>query len=129
MLDEIFLSLFAVTFLVALIAFSAYGYLLSLLLKNGSRNIRPDSLTGFIVFLWKLLVYYVQRSMAGFFGMSKGQDLEFIKTMDVEIKNVESEKKRMLSAYRLFSSAYILFFVLLICLFIVFLYMVLGPVI
>jgi hypothetical protein len=129
MLDELLLSLFAVTFFVALIAFSAYGYLLYSILKKGSSNLRPDSYLEFVVFLWKLLIYYVQRSMKGFFDVSLGEDLDFLSSIDGEIKNVESKQKRMLIAYRLFSTAYILFFILLICLFIVFLYMVLGPVI
>jgi uncharacterized membrane protein len=127
MLSEIFLSLFAVTFFVALIAFSAYGYMLFVLLKNGSENLRPGSPLEFIVFLWKLMIYYVRRAMEGFFDLKKGRDLDFVKRFDGEIRNVESERKRMLSAYRLFSTAYILFFILLLCLFVVFIYLVIGP--
>jgi hypothetical protein len=127
MLNEIFLSLFAVTFLVAVVAFSAYGYLLFTLLKHRSEKFRPDSIPEFIDFLWKLLIYYIQRALSGFFDIKVGQNLDFIKMYDGEIKDVESNSERMISAYRLFSTAYILFFILIVCLILVFIYMVAGP--
>jgi uncharacterized protein with PQ loop repeat len=127
MLNEIFLSLFAVTFLVAVVAFSAYGYLLFTLLKHRSEKLRPNSTLEFITFLWKLLIYYIQRALSGFFDIKVGQKLDFIKTYDGEIKDAESNRGRMISAYRLFSTAYILFFILIVCLILVFIYMVAGP--
>jgi hypothetical protein len=115
MLNEIFLSLFAVTFLVAVVAFSAYGFLLYTLLKHRSEKFKTETVIDFLKFLWKLLVYYIRRALSGFFDIRVGQDLNFINTYDAEIKDAESNRERMISAYRLFSTAYILFFILLIC--------------
>lgn len=127
MIDEIFLSLFAVTFLVALIAFSAYGYLLVTLLKNHSEKFRPGNFIEFIGFLWQLMFYYIYRALSGFFGIEGGQELKIVKNYEGEIKDAELEQNKLLKAYRLFSTAYILFFILLICLMVVLLYMIVGP--
>lgn len=127
MIDEIFLSLFAITFLVALISFSAYGYLLVTLLKNHSAKFRPDNFIEFIVFLWQLMLYYIYRALSGFFGIEGGQELKIVKNYEGEIKDAELEQNKLVKAYRLFSSAYILFFILLICLMVVLLYMIVGP--
>jgi hypothetical protein len=129
MLSEIFLSLFAVTFLVAVIAFSAYGYLLFTLLKHRSDSFQTNSVGEFLIFLWKLLFYYIHRAFTGFFGVERGQDYPFLESYHGEIKNAESDTERLLTAYRIFSSAYILFFILLICLILVVIYMIAGPVI
>lgn len=127
MLDEIFLSLFAVTFLVAVIAFSAYGYMLFTLLKHQSEKFKTETVLDFLIFLWKLMIYYVQRALSGFFGIERGMDSNFINKFDGKIKDAETNQQLMLTAYKIFSSAYILFFILFICLMIVFLYMVAGP--
>jgi len=126
MLDEIFLSLFAVTFIVALVAFSAYGFLLYTLLKHRSGKFQTETAIDYLIFLWKLMIYYVQRALSGFFGIERGVGSEFNNRFDGEIKDAESNRQRMLTAYRIFSSAYILFFILLICLVIVFIYMIAG---
>jgi len=127
MLDEIFLSLFAVTFFVALVAFSAYGFLLYTLLKHKSEKFQTETVLDFFVFLWKLMVYYVQRVFSGFFGIEKERNSDFTTRFDGEIKDAESNRQRMYTAYRIFSSAYILFFILFLCLMVVFFYMVVGP--
>jgi len=110
MLNEIFLSLFAVTFFVAVVSFSAYGFLLYTLLKHRSEKFQTESVLDFFVFLWKLMIYYVQRALSGFFGIERVVDSEFTNRLDGEIKDAESNRQRMLTAYRIFSSAYILFF-------------------
>jgi hypothetical protein len=129
MLDEIFLSLFAVTFLVAVIAFSAYGFMLYALLKHRSESFQTNSIGEFLMFLWKLMFYYIHRAFTGFFGIERGQDYPFLENYDGEVKNAEADTERLLTAYRIFSSAYILFFILLICLMLVVIYMIAGPVI
>jgi len=126
MLNEIFLSLFVVTFLVAVVAFSAYGFLLYTLLKHRSEKFRTESILDFFLFLWKLMIYYVQRALSGFFGIERIRNSDFTNRFDGEIKDAESNRQRMLTAYQIFSSAYILFFILFICLVIVFIYMVAG---
>lgn len=126
MIDEIFLSLFAVTFIVALVAFGAYGYLLVNLLRHHSEKYNPTTPWEFLRFLWQLLIFYVHRSMSGFLGIRKGESLPFIETHNREIRRAESEHKKLINIYRVFSSAYILFFFLLICLFITLLYMIAG---
>lgn len=128
MLTEIFLVLFAVTFFVAFISFSAYGYLLFTLLKHRSDSFKTESIGDFIAFLWKLLLYYINRAVSGFFDIQIIKDKDFLKVYHGEITDEESTRDRMVSAYKLFSATYILFFILLICLFLVFLYLVSGPV-
>lgn len=127
MIGEIFLSLFVITFVVALIAFAAYGYLLITLLKNHSKKFRPENLIEFIGFLWQLILYYIHKALPGFFEIERSREMKIVKEYEGEIKNAASEHEKLVKIYRLFSSAYILFFILLICLLVVLLYMVFGP--
>jgi len=126
-MEIIFLSFFVVTFLVAVVAFGAYGYLLVLLLRNHSEKFNPKTTAGYVVFLWQLMLFYIYRAMSGFFGMEGGKELKIVKEYEGQIKNAESEQEKLIKVYRLFSSAYILFFILLICLMVVLLYTILGP--
>lgn len=126
-IEIIFLSLFLVTFLVAVVAFGAYGYLLVLLMKNHSEKFNPKTTVEYLVFLWQLLFYYVHRAFTGFFGVEKGERFQFITEQDRAVKSAESEQRKLIKVYAFFSSAYILFFILFIILIVTFLYMVVGP--
>ncbi len=126
-IEIIFLSLFAVTFLVAVVAFGAYGYLLVLLMRNHSEKFNPKTTVEYVVFLWQLLFYYVHRAFTGFFGVEKGKNMKFIVKQDQAVKSAESEQNRLIKVYAFFSSVYILFFILFIILIVTFLYMVVGP--
>lgn len=126
-IEIIFLSLFAVTFLVAVVAFGAYGYLLVLLMRNHSEKFNPETTAEYVVFLWQLMLFYIYRAMSGFFGIEGVKELKIVKEYGGQIKRAESKQEKLIKVYRLFSSAYILFFILLICLMVVFLYMILGP--
>jgi hypothetical protein len=126
-LEEVFLSLFILTFLVAVLAFSLYGYLLVLLIRGHSGKFNPQSAGDFIRFLWQLLFYYIHRSLSGFFRIEKGKSLQIITEQDQVVRDAEAEQSRLVKVYSFFSAAYVLFFVLFIALAITFLYMVLGP--
>ncbi|REL38723.1 hypothetical protein DYD21_01870 [Rhodohalobacter sp. SW132] len=126
-LELIFLSLFVVTFIVALVAFAAYGYLLVLLMRNHSEKFNPKTTLEFLLFLWKLFFYYVHRAFTGFFGIEKGKGIRFISEHNKAVKDAESQQSKLIKVYSIFSAAYILFFILFIWLVITFLYMVLGP--
>ena len=126
-IEIIFFSLFIVTFVVAVVAFGAYGYLLVLLMRNHSEKFNPKTTIEFVVFLWQLLFYYVHRAFTGFFGVEKGRQLKFITEQDHAVKSAESEQKKLIKVYAFFSSTYILFFILFIILIVTFLYMVVGP--
>ncbi|MFO7846645.1 MAG: hypothetical protein R6V27_08800 [Balneolaceae bacterium] len=127
MVDEIFLSLFAITFIVALIAFSLYGYLLVQLLKHHSEKYNPKTAGEFLLFLWQLLVFYIHRAMSGTLGINKGDKLSFIENHDRDVRRAEAEQKKLLKVYRLFSAAYLLFFFLILSLMVTLIYMVAGP--
>ena len=126
-IEEIFLSLFILTFLVAVLAFSLYGYLLMLLMRGHSEKFNPQSAGEFIRFLWQLLVYYIHRSLSGFFRIEKGKDLHIISRQDQVVRDAESEQTKLVKVYSFFSAFYVLFFILFIALAITFLYMALGP--
>ncbi len=126
-IEIIFLSIFLVTFLVAVVAFSSYGYLLVLLMKNHSEKFNPKTAPQFMLFLLQLLFYYVHRAFTTFFGVEKGKQMKFITEQDRAVRSAESEQKKLIKVYAFFSSAYILFFILFIILIVTFLYMVVGP--
>lgn len=128
-IEEIFLSLFFLTFIVAVSAFASYGYLLVLLFRNHSEKFNPQTTGEFLHFLWQLLFYYIHRSMSGLLRLEKGKDLKFIINKDRLIKDAEAKQSRLMKVYSFFSAAYILFFVLFIALGITFVYMVFGPLI
>ncbi|CAN5174435.1 hypothetical protein BH23BAC3_BH23BAC3_00460 [soil metagenome] len=125
-IEEVFLSLFLFTFLVAIVAFASYGYLLVLLLRNHSEKFNPKTTGEFLHFLWQLLFYYIHRSLSGFFGFEKGKDFEFMSVNDRVVRDAESEQSRLIKVYSIFSATYILFFILFIALSIIFIYMVFG---
>lgn len=110
---ELFIIFFFSTFFVAVIAFSAYGYMLILLLKD-SRKFKPKGGIQFLKFLWMLLIYYISRSFAGYFGYTQLTERSFYMEKDKPIRAAESEQDKLRYAFTLFSSAYVLFFVFLI---------------
>lgn len=125
-IGEVFLSLFFLTFIVAVTAFASYGYLLVILLRNNSEKFNPKTPGEFLHFLWQLLFYYIHRSMSGFLGFEKGKGFKFILDKDRVVRDAESEQARLIKVYSIFSAAYILFFILFIALSITFIYMVFG---
>lgn len=125
--EEVFLSLFMLTFVVAVTAFASYGYLLILLMRNHSEKFNPRTTGEFLHFLWQLLFYYIHRSLSGFFGLKKGKEFKFIIDKDHLVKDAESEQGRLIKIYSLFSASYILFFILFIALVITFSYMIFWP--
>jgi len=125
-IEEVFLSLFILTFLVAVLAFSLYGYLLVLLMRGHSEKFNPQSAGEFIQFLWQLLFYYIHRSLSGFFRIDKGKGLKVISEHHKDVKDAESGHSRLVKVYSFFSASYVLFFILFIALAITFVYMVLG---
>ena len=125
-LEIIFLSLFVVTFLVAVVAFGAYGYLLVLLMRNHSEKFNPQTTIEYIIFLWQLLFYYIYRTLSGFFGIEKGRGLTFISEKDRTVKRAEAEQTKLVKVYKIFSATYILFFILFINLLVTFIYLAAG---
>lgn len=124
--EALFLTLFIVTFFVAIAAFASYGYLLVLLMRNHSREFDPKTFMEFLQFLWQLLAYYILRSLRGTFGLDKGKKIQFIAEKDRKIRKAETEQSRLIKVYSFFSVFYSLFFILLIVLFITFMYVVLN---
>lgn len=125
-IEEVFLSLFILTFLVAVLAFSLYGYLLVLLMRGHSEKFNPQSAGEFIQFLWQLLFYYIHRALSGFFRIEKGKELKIISEQDKEVRDAESGQSKLVKVYSFFSATYVLFFILFIALSITFIYMLLG---
>jgi len=123
-ITEIFIIFFFATFLVAVIAFSTYGYMLVLLLKDHSKKFNPKGPVQFLKLLWMLMIYYISRSMAGFFGYTQLTALSFYIEKDKPIRAAESEQGKLRKAFTLFSSAYICFFVFLIITFVSLLYLI-----
>jgi len=128
-IEEVFLSLFILTFLVAVLAFSLYGYLLVLLMRGHSEKFNPKSAGEFIRFLWHLLFYYIHRSLSSFFRIEKGKELQIISEQDKVVRDAEAEQSKLIKVYSFFSASYVLFFILFLTLGFIFLYMVLGPLI
>jgi len=126
-IEEIFLSLFLLTFIVAVTAFASYGYLLVLLMRNHSEKFNPQTTGEFLHFLWQLLFYYIHRSLSGFFKFEKGREFKFMLDKDRVVKDAESEQSRLIKVYSIFSVTYILFFILFIALCISFIYMLISP--
>ena len=111
---EIFITLFFITFFVAILAFLAYSYMLILLLKNHSERFNPKGPIEFLKFNWTLLMYYISRSFVGFFGYNKFKDFSFYMDKDQPIKVAESEQHRLKQVYSFFSGMYISFVVFFI---------------
>ncbi len=125
-IEEIFLSLFVLTFIVAVTAFASYGYLLVLLLRNHSEKFNPKTIGEFLHFLWQLLFYYIHRSLSGLFGFKKEKPFKFMIDKDRIVREAESKQSRLIKVYSIFSATYLLFFVLFIALCITVFYMVIG---
>ncbi|GEM_PF-696894 len=123
-IESIFLGLFFITFFVGVAAFSAYGYLLVLLLKNHSEKFKPKGFFWYVRFQFLLLVYYASRAFSGFFGYERVAENSFYHQKDLSIKEAEIETPKLERVYNTFSTLYMIFFVLLAATFIAFIYMI-----
>ena len=122
-IESIFIGLFFISFVVGVAAFSAYGYLLILLLKNHSEKFKPKGFFWYIRFQFMLLVYYASRAFSGFFGYERVAQNSFYHQKDLSVKEAEMETPRLTRVYNTFSTLYVIFFVLIVATFIAFLYM------
>lgn len=123
-ITEIFIIFFFATFFVGVAAFSSYGYMLILLLKDHSKKFNPTGPLQYFTFFVQLMFYYISRSLAGFFGYSQLTALSFYMDKDKPVRAAESEESKLKKAFTIFSSAYILFFVFLIITFVSLLYLI-----
>lgn len=122
-IESHFIGLFLVTFLVGVAAFSAYSYLLALLLKDHSHRFNPEGVFWYVRFWFMLLVYYASRAFSGFFGYQHVAANSIYHQSDYSIQAAEKESPKLTRIYNTFSTLYVVFFVLLIATFISFLYM------
>ena len=122
-IESIFLGLFFISFVVGVAAFSSYGYLLILLLKNHSEKFKPKGLFWYVRFQFLLLVYYASRAFSGFFGYERIAVNSYYHQKDLSVKKAEMETPQLARVYNIFSTLYLIFFVLLIATFLSLLYM------